>query len=1318
MTASDGSESAAAPVRLVARLASLVWWLLLSVLVLLAIYVGVGRQLTQNINDYRATVEQRLSAQLGQEVSIGTLAASWQWLDPVLEARDVRVHGPGASSGVAGSLQHLRVRLDSLASLFRFRLVFGDFEADGLELTLTRDSAGEIAVRGVPADGLQSGDLSLWLDRAGAWLSDPSVRITRVDLGIRTDGSNIRYVSIPQLDLVYSRGLFHIAGRAMRSGTTEQLASFRLVGRHFFRGDFTGQAYLELSSGRWFDELVGDLAWRDLSAEGFDVGGRAWFTFQDGRLQQATGRLETPYLQLRSGEASLAPLEAIGADFGWRRPDNPEAAWLAGDFHLRNLTWRWNGETVKPFSLRLHRDPEGVTAYGHGITVGPLARLVDTLNLLPERFDRALGNYQPEGQLDNLSLRVPAAGGFELVSGLVDAGVSAYRGAPGASGLSGVLMMDRSGGQVRVRGDNASLGFPQLFANAWTFDHVEAAVGWRLEGPVTRVFSDDITMHWRPDGSAASESPDGADSPPDSGTARLTGAFDLRLDRDGEDNLGLKVAVENGSEAMLAEFVPVHVVSPALYEWLNIAITDARIDDGEFYGHGLIGESAGKGSFGTSMRYRFRDATVRYDPRWPAAEQVSGEVIVNNASARVTLDQARIGGLDLASGAVRVSPANDGTTVFVDASAPVPGEAVGFWMTNSPLGEMAGAAAANLKFAGNYQLDLALGIPLGSQADPDVDVSIATAGGAVTYEPAGLQWRDLQGRVSYNSGSGFAGEPLAGRFMDHPVRIGLSRAEGNALRIRQTGALGVAEASTAPWWPLPGATGLAGSINYTATLDASPETASAISFYSGLQDLAVDWPMPLGKAAGEEQPLKAVLDLADERGPVLSGVLQDRLAFRMLWADGQFQRGRVALGTDAVELPEANGLVISGPLAVLDIGLWQAAFDRLEAAPGDAGPGQASAGATGVRQWFRLLELELGELRVAGQAFPDIAVTARPTADSWLIDTRSQRATGRITIPDSPLTPVNVDFQQLGIAPSNGEDPSRRQFTVDEQLEAFRALALENWPDIDVRIADLRLGEESLGQWSFGLRPQPTLLRVEALRGNLRSLAFDGELAWSIAGERERTRLTGQLTGGGLSDLEGLLTDEMPLRNQKTEIALDLEWPGRPDGFGLDELSGDVSLRLDDGVILEQNSTAQLFRIFNILNSDNLWRRLRLDFSDLYEAGVAFDALSGKAVLTSGNLTLDPELQIVGPSGAFKLSGSTNLAEETLNMRLVVVLPLTQNLPLAAILLGAAPLGGALFVLDKVLGDPLSKLTSATYSVSGSWDEPDVRLRNVFDTGE
>ena len=58
------------PVRLLARLASLIWWMLLTLLVLLALYAGLGRQLTQNVDSFRDDLARELSDRLGHDVSI------------------------------------------------------------------------------------------------------------------------------------------------------------------------------------------------------------------------------------------------------------------------------------------------------------------------------------------------------------------------------------------------------------------------------------------------------------------------------------------------------------------------------------------------------------------------------------------------------------------------------------------------------------------------------------------------------------------------------------------------------------------------------------------------------------------------------------------------------------------------------------------------------------------------------------------------------------------------------------------------------------------------------------------------------------------------------------------------------------------------------------------------------------------------------------------------------------------------------------------------------------------------------------------------
>ncbi|MBL3824623.1 MULTISPECIES: YhdP family phospholipid transporter [unclassified Marinobacter] len=1233
------------PVRLLARLASLIWWMLLALLVLLALYAGLGRQLTQNVDSFRDDLARELSDRLGHDVSIGRLSSQWYWLDPAFTARDIQVSHPDTGVVVA-NLQHLNIRFDALASLTRLRIVFEDFQADGLELTVNQERGGDVAVRGAEIPEPVSNQLQEWLELAGNWLSDPYVKITRVNLGIRDNQGNLRHLDIPQLDLDYRRGLFHASGRAMQSGTTQQLASFALVGRHFFRGDFTGQLYLDVDSGRLFDGLIDEYQWRTLRVEGFDLGGEAWLTFRNGLLQQVTGTVQTPYLQLGVGYESLAPLEDIQARFGWRRHDTvmtdetvvESGALALGEWHLKQLQWTWDGDVVSPFSLRLAPSEGGMSVIADALPLAPTRRLAARLPILPERALRALRNYRPGGFLDQLKIFFPEGTpeDFELSGRLREVSIRAHGGAPGVASVNGDIFLDRQKGYVRVAAGEspASLEFPELFAGAWSFPKLDGQVAWQLDGPITRVFSDGVQMRY---GEAT----------------ELDGAFDLRMDREGEDNLGLRVSVKNGNAGMLADFVPVKAVDPGLYDWLTTAILEADITSGTFFGHGQIGSDAPKGAFVTSMIYEFDQASVRYDDAWPEVTGARGNVRVHNGNTLVRLEAGRTGGLDLDPGTVRVIPSDQGTRIRVDTSALVPGESVGYWMANSPLGDMAGTEAQKLQYGGEYQLDLGIDLPLGSEQPPVVEANIAVEEGSVTYPAAGLAWQSVRGELAYHSEDGFSGGPLTAEFFGEPVAIDFSKARaGNALSIRQSGSLPVPGVFAKAGLSTDSGFGLQGKVAYIAELDVGAQSTSGIRVRSSLEGLSVDWPEPLSKAASEAAPLRATINPSASGGLGITGDWENRATFDLLWKETGF-------------------------------------------------------------------DLRLGRLYLGNQALTDIDINALDLDDRWVVNTRSQRAEGRLVIPQNGDT-VKADFQVLRLVRSETpSDDSPELLTLEEQLEAFRALDMGSWPDIDVSIAELQLNEESLGQWAFGLRPEPFRLKVNDIEGRLNSLTLLGDMTWSIVGDRETSRFKGSITGGALADLNELLNAEMPVTNEGTNIELDLDWPGRPDEFSIPELSGSVSLRLDEGVILERNNTAQLFRVFNLLNSDTLWRRLKLDFSDLYERGVAFDAISGKAQIINGLLTMDPELQIVGPSGAFKLSGTTNMAREELDMRLVVVLPLTQNLPLAALLMGAgAPIGGALFVLDKILGDPLSKLTSATYSVTGTWDEPEVDLQRVFDTGE
>lgn len=1253
------SSSESTPARLIALFTGAIWWSLVVILVLFALYAGIGRQLTQNVDAFRDDLSRELSARLGHEVSIGSLSSRWYWLDPSFTAQDIEI--TNSDSGVrALSLQHLTIRFDALASLMRFRIVFEDFEAEGLELMLNQKDSGDVGVRGADFQESFNNRFRYWLEVAGKWLSDPYIKVTRVSLGIRDNQGQLRYLDIPQLDLKYHQGLFHASGRAMRSATTQQLASFTLVGQHFFRGDFTGQLYLDVDSGRLFDGLIDEYQWRDIRVEGFDLGGEAWLTFRDGVLQQVTGTVRTPYLQLGVAGESLAPLEDISARFGWRRhnavlearEDVSEQLETIGEWHLKQLAWTWNGDNVPPFSLLLSPQPEGFSITADAVPLRPLRRLAGALPLLPDIARKALEHYRPVGFLDGMTLSVPGNAGssFELSGRLRNVGAAAYGGAPAAKSVNGFIYVDQTSGYVKARSGSEpfTLAFPELFGSEWSLSDFAATVAWKLDGPVTRVYADDIRMAYG------------------EGT-RLTGAFDLKLDRQGEDDLGLRVAVENADASLLADFVPEKVVDAGLYEWLTTAIEEADITSGVYYGHGQIGSDTPSGSFVSSMWYEFDNATVRYDERWPEVTEARGRVAIQNGDTLVSLETGKTGGLSLSPGTVAIIPRAEGALVRVDVSAPVPGEAIAFWMANSPFGEMAGPQAASLKYGGDYKLDLGIDLPLDGAGDVVVDAGVSTSNGYVGYPDADLSWEEISGSLKYHSIKGFSGGPLGARFLGESVQVMFSQSStGEAsgtemLTIRQTGSLSVPSAlrqtglvdsdAGANSGNGEGSYGLKGSIDYSAELNVAADTALRITVRSSLEGLTIDWPGPFSKKSTEASPLVAEIN------------------------------------------PEAaNGISIAGN--------WEnrATFDLLLKRSG--------------------VEMTFDELYLGDQTLTNIHLEALDLGDRWVLTTRSERAIGRIVFPDDDR-PVTADFEVLRLLRDNTKaEDAPELLTIEQQLEAFRAMEMANWPDVDIAISELQLNGDSLGRWSFHLRPEPYQLNITGIEGRLKSLTLLGDMTWSVIDNMETSQFSGTISGGALADLGELFDTDIPLSNKQTGVELELDWPGRPDEFELAGLSGAVSLRLDDGVILERNNSAQVFRIFNLLNADTLWRRLKLDFSDLYERGVAFDAISGKARLNEGLLTMDPELQVAGPSGAFKLSGNTDLAGGALDMRLVVVLPLTQNLPLAALLMGAgAPIGGALFVLDKVLGDPLSKLTSATYNVTGTWDEPKVDLRRVFDTG-
>ena len=78
---------------------------------------------------------------------------------------------------------------------------------------------------------------------------------------------------------------------------------------------------------------------------------------------------------------------------------------------------------------------------------------------------------------------------------------------------------------------------------------------------------------------------------------------------------------------------------------------------------------------------------------------------------------------------------------------------------------------------------------------------------------------------------------------------------------------------------------------------------------------------------------------------------------------------------------------------------------------------------------------------------------------------------------------------------------------------------------------------------------------------------------------------------------------------------------------------------------------------------------------------------------------------MTGPAAEARISGETNLKTETQRLNVKVRPHVSDSLSLAA-LAGGPIAGAAAFVAQKLLKDPLNKIISTEYLITGTWDKP------------
>jgi uncharacterized protein YhdP len=171
------------------------------------------------------------------------------------------------------------------------------------------------------------------------------------------------------------------------------------------------------------------------------------------------------------------------------------------------------------------------------------------------------------------------------------------------------------------------------------------------------------------------------------------------------------------------------------------------------------------------------------------------------------------------------------------------------------------------------------------------------------------------------------------------------------------------------------------------------------------------------------------------------------------------------------------------------------------------------------------------------------------------------------------------------------------------------------------------------------------------------------------------------------------------------EVRADLTWPGGFDSAFLGRASGTLSVRAENGQLLNLQPGAG--RVLGLFSVAALPRRLALDFSDLTEKGLSFDTVHGDFELRGGN-AYTTNLLLRGPAAEIGIAGRTGLGSRDYDQTAVVTGNLGASLPVAGALAGGPVVGAAVLLFSQVFKEPLKGIARGYYRITGPWDDPNV----------
>lgn len=1249
-------------------------------LVIFAVLISGLRLFLPYAHNYRIELQDYINTNYNSDIVIGSLNMSWQSSGPILVASNVSVLQTDSTEVF---ISGFNVQVDFWRSLQQRQLVTKDFAIEGLKVLVDRD----LLAKGTNSDdsNLLDNVSKLFLQQISKFSVDDSQIIVKTPGGERT-------FLIDELFWV-NQGKHHQAkGSVILDGVTSNNLQLDLNVTGETLKEMHGQLYIQanqLDITPWLDRVFAIDEQDTHSSVNFN----AWLTITKGKAER---------LLVDLGENQVA--------WSWQDKDKLFAI-SPGHLVIDNLSSRnalsgYTSELMvtsdqhiwQPLTIEFNYQEAGLNSYISSADVSGIADLLP-LFVKDKKVVDMVDGLSPHGTLQQIFFK-QTDGTLKLNAKFNGISTLYQQGIPGVEHLSGEVSFANEKLQINVSANAGAFDFAQHFQAPIAYDSFNATVeievkddGWAVTVPAIEMIAPEL---------------------------KLSGELGVFGGQNQQTYMALFAQLNDVNVVDAPRFYPQTIMGHSLIDFLNNALKKGTVKQANVLLNGPVEHFPFEDNSGYfNVDAQLTNSTFIFDEQWPAITHFDANLNFTNNSMLVTGKAGSLTGINVAGVTASIQDLSNDQVLEIkadfDKTEP---KLVTNLMLASPLSDSVGSVLEKLALGKPFSGNLNLTLPINDIDSTIAQGEIVLTDNSVELQSPAMQFSQVNGTVTFeNEKVQSAGIDMLWRNMPLNLKVNTTQ-----LPVYFQTKLNISANWQSDLWlkqlPIELHKYGQGDLSWQGELVLNHyddgDFAYNLAIKSDLDKVKFDLPVPFNKSA-EQKVESNVRVVGNLQQSTLDAHIGDDLTFygKLDHDKTTFTQSHLILGNEPMFLP-VSGFHVTSALETAAYEQWQPFIvDLLTGIEQVSG---SEDGTVGILPQPERIRGNINKLTFLGEALHEVNFNLTDETSWWLLSLSSKEARANVKIfPDIQTQGLEINADYVRLAANellikddeSNDDTSKAADAIDKEPFDIRVNdeVFASIPPLTVSCADCSYRNLQLGNIDFQLRrPAEDLLTINNFVAKRKGskLQFDGQ--WLHNNTTSKTTLKGTLESKDVERELEALGISSTVADSGLKASFDLNWLGGPQDFQLRYFNGDITARLDEGVLKEVPDSA---RALSLLSLQSLVRKLKFDFRDIFADGMFYSEIKGDYQIQNGVLYTKNTF-LKGAAGDLSLKGNTDLNTKTLDYSMSYAPNVTSSLPAIAWI---ATLNPVTFLAGVAIDGVITSQVPVEYkfALTGSISEPNFR---------